>query len=233
MRVGKKKISSVLQFQSFFKREGLIPILCRIDGFVIVMVINNKKYIYFFKSHESHSLRRLRDNTPQEWERKSVCPVCANLPNPAMDHTLDWEHEQEDRGQRSFLYFRLAVRHHMQKYTDSTIFPPCYTSCGTCWERMSVFSSQWNQIWPNHREAAKRVYYQGLFSKIWFQLFMKLKQSPQNGVNRQRADCTSKCGACVLRSLDSVTMKKNVFFVFKRTKKKCFQFQLQFADLLL
>lgn len=32
------------------------------------------------------------DNTPQEWEGKSVCPVCANLPNPAMDHILDWEH---------------------------------------------------------------------------------------------------------------------------------------------
>lgn len=87
---------------------------------------------------------------------------------------------------------------------------------------MSVFSGQWHsQIWPNQGEAAKHVCYHGVVLKIWFGLFIKLKQSPKNGLNRQRAHCICKCGACVLHSLNSVTMRNNVcvFFSPKRIKK--------------
>lgn len=128
--------------------------------------------------------------------------MCANLPNPALDHTLDWEHGNMRKRTETLMSHPCKVKGHFYvsgqlydttcKNRQTAPFSHHVTGvtpaicCDTYQERTSVFSSQWHiQIWPNQREAAKHVYYQGVVLKIWFGLFTKLKQSPKNGSNKE------------------------------------------------
>lgn len=131
----------------------------------------------------------------------------------------------------------------MQKQTDSTIFPPRYWhhTSNMLWHvlRKDVSFQQpmtHSNLTQPKRSCKAYFYYQWVVLKIWFGLFTKLKQSPKNGSNRQRADCISMCGACVLHSLNSQWErmccfqkdKKRIISSFRYNEHSELPFNLQF-----